>query len=213
VASGLTRCVLEAAHCWEESDADRPAAGQAVAAGRQPPDVRFAHSPGRLDPAYLGNLGSFDVAFILELGDGADGILGLVTRYHERVERRRPKPARLPRYVELTERSGVFASGAIPAVNGTRLRELWLDHLLVESMLQHESGRRRWGRFVQVHPVGTSTSSMPALVTGCSSTPRRSHRRAPRTCSAQGSCQRRRPCGSAGVTYPTDANDAVEPGT
>ena len=118
-------------------------------------DVRFAHSPGRLDPAYLGNLVAFDVAFILELGDGAEGVLGLVTRYHERVERRLPKPARLPRYVEITERSGAFASGAVPAVNGTRLLEMWLDHLLVQSMLQHESGRWRWGRFVQIHPAGS----------------------------------------------------------
>ena len=44
--------------------------------------------------------------------------------------------------------------GAIPAVNGTRLLEMWLDHLLVQSMLQHESGRWRWGRFVQIHPAG-----------------------------------------------------------
>jgi hypothetical protein len=117
-------------------------------------EVRFAHSPGRLDPAYLGNLGSFDVAFILELSDGTDGILGLVTRYHERVERRLPKPARLPRYIEITQRSGVFAPGAVPAVNGTPLLEMWLDHLLVQSMLQHVSGRWRWGRFVQVHPAG-----------------------------------------------------------
>jgi hypothetical protein len=31
-------------------------------------EVRFAHSPGRLDPAWLGNLVAFDVAFVLDLG-------------------------------------------------------------------------------------------------------------------------------------------------
>src|SRR6266536_683787 len=30
-------------------------------------EVRFAHSPGRLDPAYLGNLVAWDVAFVLSM--------------------------------------------------------------------------------------------------------------------------------------------------
>src|SRR5438128_946804 len=55
-------------------------------------DVRFVHSPGRLDRAYLGNLIAFDVAFVLDLGDGTRGILGLDTKYHERIVRREPKP-------------------------------------------------------------------------------------------------------------------------
>ena len=39
-------------------------------------EVRFAHSPGWLDPAYTGNLISFDAAFVLDLGDGTRGIRG-----------------------------------------------------------------------------------------------------------------------------------------
>jgi hypothetical protein len=117
-------------------------------------EVRFSHSPGRLDPAYLGNLASFDVAFVLDLDDGSHGILGLVTRYHERVQRRLPKPSRLEHYLRVTERSRAFEAGSTAAVNGTPLTEMWLDHLLVHSMLQHESGQWSWGRFVQVHPAG-----------------------------------------------------------
>jgi len=45
-------------------------------------DVRFAHSPGRLDPAWLGNLVELEVAFVLDLGDGTQGIVGVVTAYH-----------------------------------------------------------------------------------------------------------------------------------
>jgi hypothetical protein len=116
-------------------------------------DVRFAHSPGRFDPVYLGNLMAFDVAFVLDLGDGTQGIVGLDTKYHERTKRERPKPTRLPRYVEVKERSGVFTSKAIGAVNGTDLLVMWLEHLLVLSMLQHPSGTWRWGRFVVVHPA------------------------------------------------------------
>jgi len=119
-------------------------------------DIRFQHSPGRLDRAYLGNLVWFDTAFVLDLGEGTQGIIGLVTRYHERLQRRLPKPSRLARYVEVTKRSGVFKPGAIDAVNGTDLLETWLEHLLVLSMLQHPSQTWDWGRFVLVHPAGNT---------------------------------------------------------
>jgi hypothetical protein len=119
-------------------------------------DVRFEHSPGHLDPAYLGNLMAFDAAFVLDLGDGTRGILGVDTKYHERIKRAEPKPTRLRRYLEVSQRSGVFTSKAIDAVNGTDLLVMWLEHLLVLSMLQHPSGRWNWGRYVVVHPAGNS---------------------------------------------------------
>jgi hypothetical protein len=119
-------------------------------------EVRFAHSPGWLDPAYLGNLMAFDAAFVLELGDGRHGLVGLDTKYHERIQRAIPKPTRLSRYLEVTERSGVFGPAAVEAFNGTELTVMWLEHLLLLSMLQHVSGRWKWGRYVVVHPAGNS---------------------------------------------------------
>jgi hypothetical protein len=119
-------------------------------------EVRFAHSPGRLDPAYLGNLVAWDVAFVLDLGDGTEGIIGVVTAYHDVNWPQPPKPSRLPRYREITETSGIFGPGAIDAVNGTELIHIWLDNLLVLSMLQHPSRAWRWGRLAVVHPVGNS---------------------------------------------------------
>jgi hypothetical protein len=117
-------------------------------------EVRFEHSPGWLDPAYLGNLMSFGAAIVSDLGDGTRGIVAIETRYHDRVKREEPKPTKLARYREVTDTSGVFAPGAIDAVNGTDLTVMWLEHLLVLSMLQHPGGQWRWGRCVYVYPAG-----------------------------------------------------------
>jgi PD-(D/E)XK nuclease superfamily len=120
-------------------------------------DVRFAHSPGRFDPAYLNSLRAFDAAFVLDLGGGTQGIVGVDVKYHERSKPEIPKPSNLRRYVEVAERSGVFAPGAIDAVKGrSDLAVMWLEHLLLLSMLQHESGTWRWGRYVVVHPAGNT---------------------------------------------------------
>ena len=55
-------------------------------------DVRFAHSPGRLDPGYLNSLRAFDVAFVLDVGGGTRAVVGVDTKYHERNKVEQPKP-------------------------------------------------------------------------------------------------------------------------
>jgi hypothetical protein len=120
-------------------------------------DVRFAHSPGRLDPAWLNSLRAFDAAFILNLDDGTQGIVAVDTKYHERSKSETPKPQNLWRTVAVAERAGVFAPGAIDAVKGrSELAVMWLEHLLLLSMLQHPSDAWTWGRYVVVHPAGNS---------------------------------------------------------
>jgi hypothetical protein len=118
-------------------------------------EVRFEHSPGWLDPAYLNSLRAFDAAFVLERNDGTHGIIGLDTKYHERAKSEIPKPENLRRYLEVARRSGAFAPGAIDAVKGrSELAVMWLEHLLLLSMLQHPGGAWSWGRYVVVYPAG-----------------------------------------------------------
>ena len=120
-------------------------------------NVRFAHSPGRFDPTYLNSLRAFDAAFVLDLDDGTNGIVGVNTKYHEWGKPETPKPSNLPRNREVAETSGAFATGAIGVLKGrTDLAVMWLEHLLLLSMLQHASGTWGWGRYVVVHPAGNS---------------------------------------------------------
>ena len=120
-------------------------------------EIRFAHSPGRLDSAWLISLRAFDAAFVLDLGDGTQGIVAVDVKYHERMKSEIPKPENLWRYVEVAERSGQFRPGAIDSVTGrSELAVMWLEHLLLLSMLQHPSGSWTWGRHVIIHPAGNT---------------------------------------------------------
>ena len=120
-------------------------------------DVRFAHSPGRFDPEYLNSLRAFDAAFVLDLGDGTKGIVGVDVEYHEWAKPAIPKPSNRGRNLEVAERSRAFAPGAAEALMGrSALCVMWLEHLLLLSMLQHVSGAWTWGLYVVVHPAGNS---------------------------------------------------------
>jgi hypothetical protein len=120
-------------------------------------EIRFAHSPGRLDPSYLNSLRAFDAAFVLDLGDGTQGIVAVDVKYHERAKGEIPRPENLPRYLGVAERSGVFAPGAADSLKGrSPLAVIWLEHLLLHSMLQHPADAWAWGRYVVVHPAGNA---------------------------------------------------------
>jgi hypothetical protein len=121
-------------------------------------DVRFAHSPGRFDPEYLNSLRAFDAAFVLDLGDRTQGIVGVDVSYHEWLKPEIPKPSNMWRYLEVAERSGVFRPGATDEVKGrSELCVMWLEHLLLLSMLQHPSGAWTRGRYVVVHHADNSS--------------------------------------------------------
>ena len=119
-------------------------------------EVHFVHSPGRFDPGYSNSLRSFDAMFVLDLPDGTNGALAIDLTYREVAERRGVKPDHMPRFGEVHDRSGAFTSGALDAVNPSKISMIWLEHILLLSMLQHESGRWTWGRYAIVHPEGNT---------------------------------------------------------
>ncbi len=118
-------------------------------------DVLFAHSPGRLNPAYINSLRDFTCAFVLQLDDGTRGILSIDVKYHERTKAETPRPENLTRYIEVAQRSGKFTEGAIDvlAARGD-LCVMWLEHVLQFSMLQHPSRAWSWCRYAVLYPRG-----------------------------------------------------------
>ena len=117
-------------------------------------NVRFEWSPGRRRPGeYLENRSAFDVAFELTLADGSLGVIGVETKYHERCKAESvPGEDRLRRYKHVSATAGVFTHEAMHKVTGTHLQQIWLDHLLALSMLQHTNPQWKWVKFVLVHP-------------------------------------------------------------
>ncbi|MGZ4724655.1 MAG: PGN_0703 family putative restriction endonuclease [Ilumatobacteraceae bacterium] len=117
-------------------------------------EVRFAHSPGWFDPAYINSLRSFATVFILDRDDGSRGLVAIDVKYHERSHSGTPRPENLTRYTEVAERARVFAPGAIDALSQRGdLCVIWIEHLLLFSMLQHPGDNFTWGRYVVVHPA------------------------------------------------------------
>jgi hypothetical protein len=117
-------------------------------------EVRFLHSPGRLDVQWLNSLRQFDAAFVLDRDDGTHGIVAVDVTYHERLTRETPKPENLWRYQQVHERSDAFTREAFDRVSGrSDLWSPWLEQLLLFSMLEHPDGAWTWGRFVIVHPL------------------------------------------------------------
>ncbi len=117
--------------------------------------LRFMHSPGWFDAAYINSLRAFDAAFILDRDDGSRGVVAVDVKYHERGKAETPRPENLARYAEVAERSAAFVPDAIDTLNerGDRC-EIWIEHLLMFSMLQHPSAGWTWGRYLVVHPAG-----------------------------------------------------------
>ena len=66
----------------------------------------------------------------------------------------RSRPGNLARYGEVAGRANVFVPGAIDTLKQRGdLCVMWIEHLLLFSMLQHPSDGWTWGRYIVVHPA------------------------------------------------------------
>ncbi|MEO6572019.1 MAG: hypothetical protein ABIO83_10800 [Ilumatobacteraceae bacterium] len=114
--------------------------------------VRFLHSPGRFDPAYLDSLRDFLVAFELDLGDGTHGMIAVDVKFFEVPKAEQPKPTNVAGYRAVADASAAFVPGSTDRLAQRTVHCVtWLEHLLLLSMLQHKSGSWIWGRYLVVH--------------------------------------------------------------
>ena len=128
-------------------------------AGPGPVEVRFEWSPGRREAAFTNDRTAFDVALVLGEPGAPRQVIGIETKYHEHaVLEKKPTEASLARhesqrehYLAIAKRSKAFKRGWQSHVLGTELEQIWRDHLLLLSMLQHPAD---WiaGRYLLVYP-------------------------------------------------------------
>lgn len=121
-------------------------------------EVKFEHSPGRRVLEFTNDGTAFDVALFFGEPDGPRTVVGIETKYHEHALKESVPDSfsRTPRYAEISERAvadGILKPGWQGLLN-TELQQIWRDHLLVLSMLQHPSGLWDEGLYVLVHPQG-----------------------------------------------------------
>jgi len=107
-----------------------------------PVTVHFEWSPGRNDPAWLGDRTAFDC--MLEIGTGTDRtIIGIETKYHEypMATSRKKTPTVPPRYLAVSARAGLFVDADQPQqIWGKKVEQVWRDHLLALACKQHDAG-------------------------------------------------------------------------
>lgn len=112
--------------------------------------IGFEYSPGRGDPADIGDRSAFDV-FVEYEGPRGPGFLGIEVRYHENLVVRAADDRG---HVEFASRTGVFKPEAALRLRTSPLQHLWFDHLLALRMRAAHPGRWTNCAFVLLHPAG-----------------------------------------------------------
>jgi len=97
--------------------------------------------------------GDRPLTFVLDTGGGTRGVVAVDVKFFERNKIEQPKPSNAARIMEVCERSEAFIPDVRRLLGRSDLAVLWLEHLLLHSMLQHESRQWTWGRYVVVHPA------------------------------------------------------------
>ena len=96
--------------------------------------IDFEFSPGRKDSRYTGDRSAFDVYVRYETRSGGKGFAGIEVKYHESLnigEERAHYEEHGERYDEIAEAMGCFHEAKLDGLRGSRLQQIWRDHLLM----------------------------------------------------------------------------------
>ncbi len=111
--------------------------------------IAFEHSPGRGNPAFLGDYTAFDLFVLGTANDGTPAFLAIEVKYSEAM-----KPSnriRNPSYRELTREFALHVNPDEPGLLTEPLAQLTAEHLLA-SVIQRQLGGETRGAFVTVAP-------------------------------------------------------------
>lgn len=113
--------------------------------------VGFEWSPGRRDTRWLGDRTAFDAVLHIT-GAAGSSLIGIETKYHEYPGSTRHGDPIPKRYREVTNAASMFADDWESHVWGTRVEQVWRDHLLALACKQADDGLTRT-RYVLTAPA------------------------------------------------------------
>ena len=112
--------------------------------------IDFEHSPGRGDPAYLGDYTAFDVFVQGTSADGAPAFLAIEVKYSETLRQQRRSTS--TRYRELTLEYAIHRDPGDPGLFAEPLAQLTAEHLLA-AVIRDRLGWNAIGAFVTIAPA------------------------------------------------------------
>jgi len=120
--------------------------------------LEFEKSPGRGDVEFLGDGTAFD--FYVEYVTAAEGkgFIGIEIKYHENLVSTE-RITEGTRYHEVATRSEWFRKDAYLELGKSPLVQIWRDHLLAASMLQHKKSDFQEGYYLIIYPHGNRACS------------------------------------------------------
>lgn len=101
--------------------------------------ICFEFSPGRGDKNYTGDKSAFDVYATYKTGSGGKGFVGIEVKYHESVESVNAEKEQEyydnhgDRYDKIASDMGCFHEAELEKIRGSRLQQIWRDHLLMHA--------------------------------------------------------------------------------
>lgn len=112
--------------------------------------IAFEHSPGRGDPAYLGDRTAFDLIIMGETQDGTPAFLAIEVKYAEQF--RQQMRSSSGRYGELGQRYGMHTDPTDVALTVEPAAQFMAEHLLA-AVIRERLGSEAKGAFLVVAPA------------------------------------------------------------